>query len=1045
MASSSSRFHRCVSGVMNADIPSRQKVLLVSWDLASWRLLNPLLDQGKLPHLNALIEQGIMGDLQTQRPLLDEVVFNSIATGTYADKHGVLGPLEIGPQNKIRPTGSYSRQVDAVWDILSDCQRKCHVINYPLAVPAEKIAGTFVAPIFFEKVPTRRQEKFEIPLVSVHPESELAELTQFIVTLEDIDADVMSLFVPQFQELDAADPELVRIGALVAQTFSVHATATHLMENQPWDFVTISYGLIESLSRAFFQYHVAPTGSSQAVEQENRYRMRVHLFSEVINAAAMLCDRLLGRLLELAGTDATVILYSPWGILGHDAMGAIDPSAKSKYSDRTHRGEGIFLLRQADVQGDELLHGISFLDICPTVLRSCGVDLPAQLVGNAVQDYAGNIATGRNLSSWTEVGGEDSDRPMIELDRAQTSSLVDKFSEKPLRHIEKENAWTMAIVKISSGRREEAIPLLLRLYFANPLEASRGYIVTETLYRSGLSVDAIALMRPLAKVYADHPIGQFMIGFISLQDGELDKAREMFELSEKSNPPFPVLYQYLGQVYLLLRLPEQAIKAFEKYIELDPCLAKAYLGLSESYLRCGRFEEAAGAALDAVGTNFNEPSAHVTLGRAMAQLKEYDRSREAYETALRLDPNSKLVLDHLELLDQHTSKPTTDQKKQSWQSLTPPMYLQISDPLTRPDIIKDCMEQITAKQNDYLDDLEAADLQLNQLLENHQTEGSEQQSLSEIFIQHTLKDASDSHWVIRPADPMDQADIMEMFTEYPFNNISEKEIFVAHPMGNRKPVGAVLLQSTMTQPRHLRIRFFVGAGDDSDSTQISLRAKIHLWLLRTALIRAIWGGAVQVSFTFHQSNPWKLPSDQLDHTLALIGFKTTKIQEVYEIDTQNTRDTGKDMMERLKKRGKVPEDTRLTSLAEIPHEKARGFMRQWFADGLGETQGEVHLSECPVLLHGDKIIGCVIGYMKDEVTCRVTRIAVHPEYRNGWATPWLIAGASVIWGTFGRQKIEFAIDESHLAGWVKIARRHLKAEQTDELRTMMIDLSDVHP
>ena len=83
---------------MNADISPRRKVLLVSWNLASWRLLNPLLDQGKLPHLNALIEEGIMGDLQTQRPLLEEVVFNSIATGTYADKHGVLGPLEVGPQ-----------------------------------------------------------------------------------------------------------------------------------------------------------------------------------------------------------------------------------------------------------------------------------------------------------------------------------------------------------------------------------------------------------------------------------------------------------------------------------------------------------------------------------------------------------------------------------------------------------------------------------------------------------------------------------------------------------------------------------------------------------------------------------------------------------------------------------------------------------------------------------------------------------------------------------------------------------------------------------
>ena len=154
---------------------------MVGLNLASWQLLNPLLDQGKLPHLQSLVEQGMMGNLKTQRPLLEHVVYNSVATGTYADRHGVLGPLEIGPQSQIQPTGSFSRRVDAIWDILSDQQLQCHVINFPTTGPAEKINGTFVAPSFFETVPGTYQEKFEIPLVSVHPETQLEELSQFMV------------------------------------------------------------------------------------------------------------------------------------------------------------------------------------------------------------------------------------------------------------------------------------------------------------------------------------------------------------------------------------------------------------------------------------------------------------------------------------------------------------------------------------------------------------------------------------------------------------------------------------------------------------------------------------------------------------------------------------------------------------------------------------------------------------------------------------------------------------------------------------------------
>ena len=87
---------------MNTPVTPTRKVLLLGWNLASWHLVNPLLDQGKLPHLQSLVEQGIMGGLKTQRPLIEHVVYNSVATGTYADRHGVLG--HIGG----RPTRSNS-------------------------------------------------------------------------------------------------------------------------------------------------------------------------------------------------------------------------------------------------------------------------------------------------------------------------------------------------------------------------------------------------------------------------------------------------------------------------------------------------------------------------------------------------------------------------------------------------------------------------------------------------------------------------------------------------------------------------------------------------------------------------------------------------------------------------------------------------------------------------------------------------------------------------------------------------------------------------
>lgn len=45
-----------------------KKVLLIGWDAADWKLINPLLDQGLMPTLDDFVDHGVMGNLATLRP-----------------------------------------------------------------------------------------------------------------------------------------------------------------------------------------------------------------------------------------------------------------------------------------------------------------------------------------------------------------------------------------------------------------------------------------------------------------------------------------------------------------------------------------------------------------------------------------------------------------------------------------------------------------------------------------------------------------------------------------------------------------------------------------------------------------------------------------------------------------------------------------------------------------------------------------------------------------------------------------------------------------
>jgi len=73
---------------------SSRKVLLIGWDAADWEHINPLLEEGLMPTLDALINRGVMGNLATLQPILSPMLWNSVATGKFADKHGIHGFIE---------------------------------------------------------------------------------------------------------------------------------------------------------------------------------------------------------------------------------------------------------------------------------------------------------------------------------------------------------------------------------------------------------------------------------------------------------------------------------------------------------------------------------------------------------------------------------------------------------------------------------------------------------------------------------------------------------------------------------------------------------------------------------------------------------------------------------------------------------------------------------------------------------------------------------------------------------------------------------------
>ncbi|MCP4777565.1 MAG: phosphodiesterase, partial [Planctomycetaceae bacterium] len=64
------------------------KVLLIGWDAADWKVIHELMDEGKMPTLQSMVDRGTMGNLRTLNPPLSPMLWTSIATGKRPYKHG---------------------------------------------------------------------------------------------------------------------------------------------------------------------------------------------------------------------------------------------------------------------------------------------------------------------------------------------------------------------------------------------------------------------------------------------------------------------------------------------------------------------------------------------------------------------------------------------------------------------------------------------------------------------------------------------------------------------------------------------------------------------------------------------------------------------------------------------------------------------------------------------------------------------------------------------------------------------------------------------
>lgn len=621
-----------------------KKVLLIGWDAADWKVINPLMDSGQMPALEKLVNNGVIANLATLDPPLSPMLWTSIATGKKADKHGILGFAEPDSQKGgIRPVNVTSRKVKAIWNILHKEGMKSNVVGWWPSHPAEPINGTMISN-FYQQANAEYGKIWKMLKGTIHPKSMVKELRSMRVHPGELTENHILPFVPLAAKIDQKkDKRITSVAKITADAASIQASSTHLMENTDWDFMAVYFDSIDHYCHGFMKFH--PPQRSGIPDNLFEY------YKDVVKGGYIYHDMMLERLLQLADKDTTVILISDHGFhsdhLRPESLPKI-PAAPAL----EHSPYGIFCVSGPNIKKDERIYGASLLDITPTILTMFGLPVGKDMDGKVLTNIFDKKVIPEIINSWEEIEGDFGTHPPTEQEDAFESAealqqLVELgYIEDPgkdkkiaMEKTANEAKYNLSRVHSSNKNYSKAIDILEKLFEKDNkdirynLDLANNYLKVQNFEKTTKILKHLRTIDNRAIPNAD-----LLEGILLTNQGKSKKALEFLKKAEKSNPRLPGIHIELGKLYLITRRYEKAQTTFEKALSIDDSSVGAFHGLGLSLLRQGKYEEAANEILNAIGLIYHFPPAHYHLGETLFMMKKYKESSEAFEVCLTMAP-----------------------------------------------------------------------------------------------------------------------------------------------------------------------------------------------------------------------------------------------------------------------------------------------------------------------------------------------------------------------------------------------------------------------
>lgn len=264
------------------------KMLVVGLDGATFRIIQPLIQKKRLPHLKKILEGGCWAYLCSTIPPVSACAWSSFMTGKNPGKHGIFhwrtyNPFKYTSQDK-ELINNQGLMGTAFWDFLGESDYRVGVITVPVTYPVWEINGIMLA-----GYPCPDKE-----LNYTYPEDYAAHLKESYNFQVDY-------------YLKTPDKEIIQNGLNMLEKRTT--LAMKMIEKERLDVCVLVLGEIDRAQHDFWKF-TDPSFKAYHGTKEDILRESINMHYEA-------CDRQVGRLLEMCTDETTVIIMSDHGGAAH--------------------------------------------------------------------------------------------------------------------------------------------------------------------------------------------------------------------------------------------------------------------------------------------------------------------------------------------------------------------------------------------------------------------------------------------------------------------------------------------------------------------------------------------------------------------------------------------------------------------------------------------------------------------------------------------------------------------------------------------------------